>query len=74
MFHLPRLEARTFVTPDAYTIFVSGLPRRLSEEKHVHYEAHGRCLYAIFIHVDGISWLFEAMFNSIVHLFSSISY
>ena len=33
-----RKEARTTVTPDAYSIFVSSLPRRLPADRHPHYE------------------------------------
>lgn len=33
-----RSEARTTVTPDAYTIFVSNLPRRLADDRHLQYE------------------------------------
>jgi len=33
-----RREARTTVTPDAYSIFVSSLPRRLPADRHPHYE------------------------------------
>lgn len=52
-----RSEARTTVTPDAYTIFVSNLPRRLADDRHLQYEELLRQHFERPLRITGaVSW------------------